>query len=134
LKSEALLYRSRDSRMTETCAESVRCGTRATRLCIGPTLGVGRFYLYDLLEQQRQLILDDFGVSGFAFDEPGSLTLVNNQGVWVWDRSANPAHAVGEVEGKKLRLNYCIADPVWRLLGDLHLTIHHRNMRQAVCS
>jgi len=79
--------------------------------------GSGKLYRYVLPKQQHELILDNFEVNGFAFDESGDLTLVNNQGVWLWNRSANPAHAVSEVEGEKLRLNDCIADPAGRLLG-----------------
>src|ERR1700746_212813 len=60
--------------------------------------GGGKLYRYDLPKQQHELILNDFEVNGFAFDESGGLTLVNNQGAWVWNRSQNPTHVVGEVE------------------------------------
>ncbi len=76
-----------------------------------------KFYCYDWDLKQHELLLDGFEINGCALDQSGGLTLVNNSGVWVWDKANPPQLIADTVENIKLQLNDCIADPQGRLLA-----------------
>ena len=76
----------------------------------------GKFFSYDWKTRSRDVVLENFEVTGCALDQSGGLTLVNNSGVWSWNKVDKPALVVSEFDGEKLQLNDCIADPEGRLL------------------
>lgn len=77
----------------------------------------GRFYSYDWKSGQREIALENFEVTGCAFDHADGFTFVNSGGVWFWSRQDKPKLIVSEIGGVKLQLNDCIADPEGRLLA-----------------
>jgi sugar lactone lactonase YvrE len=82
------------------------------------TDGPGRkFYSYDWETQRREILLDDFEVTGCALGRSGGFTFINSDGVWLWNKKEQPIQLVNELEDIKLQLNDCIADPEGRLLA-----------------
>ena len=81
------------------------------------TDNAGKFYSYDWKTRRREVMLEEFEVTGCAFDQSGGLTFVNNSGVWSWNKTDRPVLVVSEFGGEKLQLNDCIADPEGRLLS-----------------
>jgi D-xylonolactonase len=79
--------------------------------------GSGRLYRYKWPDGGRELILHNFDVNGFALDESGGLVLVNNEGVWFWNQADPPSLVAREINGRKLRLNDCVAGPDGTLLA-----------------
>lgn len=75
-----------------------------------------RFYRYDWASKNRELLLQGFEVNACALDHSGGLIFVNNSGIWSWNKMDPPQLIADAVDGKKLQLNDCIADPVGRLL------------------
>lgn len=76
-----------------------------------------RFYSYDWKTKRREIIFEDFEVTGCALDQSGGFTFINSSGVWFWNRETEPTHLVNTFEDTKLQLNDCIADPEGRLLA-----------------
>jgi sugar lactone lactonase YvrE len=79
--------------------------------------GAGKFYRYDWASKRREILLDDFEVNGCALDHSGGLILVNNSGIWSWNKRDRPQLIADTAENEKLQLNDCIADPSGRLLA-----------------
>ena len=77
----------------------------------------GRFYRYDWKTRQREIVLQNFEISGCALDQSGGFTFINSSGVWFWIREDEPVRLVSEIAGIRLQLNDCIADPEGRLLA-----------------
>ncbi len=75
-----------------------------------------RFFSYDWKSQRREVLLDDFEVTGCALDHSGGLTFINSGGVWLWNKKDRPIQLDHKLE-EKLQLNDCIADPEGRLLA-----------------
>jgi len=81
------------------------------------TDAVGRkLFRYDWQTQSKHVLLEDFEVNSCALDESGSLALANHGGVWLWNGMAPPIPIAREVDGRRMHLNDCIADPSGRLL------------------
>jgi len=76
-----------------------------------------KFYSYDWKTKRREILLDDFEVSGFALDRSGGFTFINSAGVWLWNKNEPPIQLVNALKESKLQLNDCIADPEGRLLA-----------------
>jgi D-xylonolactonase len=77
----------------------------------------GKFYSYDWKTKLREVLLKDFEVNGCALDQSGGFILINNAGVWFWNKRDRPTPVVSEFGDLKLQLNDCIADPEGRLLA-----------------
>ena len=76
-----------------------------------------RFYRYDAREKKATLLSSGFEVAGFAFNEGGGYTVVNGDGIWLWDGKTAPRNIATQVDGKNCRMNDCAADPNGRLLA-----------------
>lgn len=76
-----------------------------------------KFYGYDWKTKRREILFDDFEVSGCALDRSGGFTFINSAGVWLWNKQEPPTQLVGTLDDVKLQLNDCIADPEGRLLA-----------------
>jgi sugar lactone lactonase YvrE len=89
----------------------------ATQQCLYWTDCAGKFYRYDWNTRRRDIIMENFEITGCALDNSGGFTLINSGGVWFWNRNDEPSSIVSEIGGVKLQLNDCIADPEGRLLA-----------------
>jgi len=76
-----------------------------------------KFFRYDWLTKERELVKEGVEVNGCALNEAGGFVITNNSGVWLWDGSGSPQLVVSEVSGAKCQLNDCIADPRGRLIS-----------------
>ena len=98
------------------CGESPLWDSTAQKLYWTDAAG-GKFYSYNWNTRRRDLILEDFEVTGCALDHSGGLTFINNSGVWSWNKKGRPKLVIAETGNEKLQLNDCIADPEGRLLA-----------------
>jgi D-xylonolactonase len=76
-----------------------------------------RFFSYDWRTRHRDVLLENFEVTGAAFNQPGGFVLISNSGVWLWDQKTPPVLLADHAGDAKLQLNDCIADPRGRLLA-----------------
>lgn len=76
-----------------------------------------RFYKYDSISRQHHVLSADFVINGFRIDKQGGFVVTNGSGVWGWDGAGRPQLLVDHIDGLKLRLNDCIADPAGRLFS-----------------
>ena len=89
----------------------------ATQQCLYWTDCAGKFYRYDWKTRRREIVMDNFEITGCALDHSGGFTFANSCGVWLWNRKDKPSLIVTKIGGVKLQLNDCIADPEGRLLA-----------------
>lgn len=75
-----------------------------------------KFFSFDWNTKHRNVVLEDFAINGAVLDQSEGLVLVGNSGVWLWDKVSLPRPFVSEMEGTRLQLNDCIADPSGRLI------------------
>jgi sugar lactone lactonase YvrE len=77
-----------------------------------------KIFSYNWAAKKREIVLADFEVNGCALNRPGGLVLVNNSGVWLWEKNGSaPVLVAAQIGNAKLQLNDCIADPRGRLLS-----------------
>ncbi|HEX2270693.1 MAG TPA: SMP-30/gluconolactonase/LRE family protein [Pyrinomonadaceae bacterium] len=89
-----------------------------------------RFYRYHLPSRQHRVISSDFSINGFRLDKHGGFVITNSEGIWSWDGSSQPELINDHLDGIKLRLNDCIADPAGRLFtGSCYYNPHGEYQR-----
>jgi sugar lactone lactonase YvrE len=77
----------------------------------------GRSFLrYDWPARRHEVIKRGFAINGFRLDRQGGFVVTNCSGLWAWDGVTEPILLVDQMDGTKLQLNDCIADPAGRLL------------------
>ncbi len=74
-----------------------------------------RFYRYHQSSGRHEIVREGLQINGFRLNRPGGFVITNAGGVWLWDGAGTVRLIAEEVDGSKLQLNDCIADPVGRL-------------------
>jgi sugar lactone lactonase YvrE len=76
-----------------------------------------RFYRFDADHYQHAVVKTGMEICGFRLNEPDGFVITNSEGVWLWDGLDSTSLVVSAVDGAKLQLNDCTADPAGRLLA-----------------
>jgi D-xylonolactonase len=74
-----------------------------------------RFYRYQPSSGRHEIVHEGLQINGFRLNRPGGFVITNSQGIWLWDGADRVKLIAGEVDGSKLQVNDCIADPAGRL-------------------
>lgn len=98
------------------CGEGPIWDAATARLYWADILGQ-KFYCYDWKARRSALLLENFGISGFALHETGGFVIAGYSGVWLWDQAANPRRVLDRIADEYCRLNDCIADSQGRLIA-----------------
>lgn len=98
------------------CGEGPIWDAATARLYWTDILGQ-KFYCYDWKARRSALLLENFGISGFALHETGGFVIAGYSGVWLWDQAANPRRVLDRIADEYCRLNDCIADSQGRLIA-----------------
>lgn len=64
-----------------------------------------------------ELLKPGVEINGIALHEDGGFIITNSEGVWKWAAESDPQRVVSELNGCRMQLNDCIADPAGRLLS-----------------
>jgi len=76
-----------------------------------------KFYTYDWKSKRREVLLENFEVTGCALDQSGGFSFANSAGIWCWNGKDKPMSVASTFGNVKLQLNDCIADPEGRVLA-----------------
>lgn len=104
----------------DLCGEGPLWDFRSHRLFWTDLLS-SRFYCYDWSKKKHWIAKEGLEICGFAFNEPGGFVVANRSGLWLWDGADETRLIANAVEGSKLQMNDCIADPRGRFLAGSNL-------------
>lgn len=76
-----------------------------------------KVYRCDWARRHHRLLKAGLPVTGFAFNEPAGFVVANGEGIWLWDGFDRVEKIASEVDGVRLQMNDCLADPKGRLLA-----------------
>jgi sugar lactone lactonase YvrE len=72
-------------------------------------------------DHRNEVITKEFEVAGLALHANGGFVVTNSRGAWLWDLVSEPQLLTSQAEGKRCRLNDCVADPVGRLFSGSYI-------------
>jgi D-xylonolactonase len=110
----------------DLCGECPVWEARTSNLYWTDCVGL-KFHRYHLPSMQHELMAAGLGINGFRLNRPGGFTIVNNQGIWLWNGKVDPVLIADEVQGSKCQMNDCIADPMGRLISGSNFYDPHGN-------
>jgi sugar lactone lactonase YvrE len=100
----------------DLCGEGPIWDVRNTQLYWTDCVGL-KFYCYDWSTRTPRVVKEGLEIYGCALNQGGGFVITNTSGIWLWDGEGAPHLVAEELEGCKLQMNDCIADPAGRLLA-----------------